>query len=398
MPVDAVIEEHEDGSKTVWMGETEAIYGLKSLVGVSIWPDRAYINVSSRVYNPTPRTQTFHWWANLAVHTNENYQLKFPPDIDYITFHYKNVVSGFPKVAGEFAMYDFGKEGTDITWYKNIPSLASFFILNSNYNFMGGYDHGKKKGTVHVADRHISPGKKFFTWGTNGFGQTWQKNLTDKDGPYIEIMTGCYTDNQPDFCFIAPDETKIFEQNWYAIDNLPDIKNATLDGAVSLALQGGEIVLGFNTTKIQKGARAVLECRGKVLLEKIIDIEPGGPFTASIKKPDGCETADVKASLYDHQGLVLVEYQWRPPYFDGREAPKAHDPARSPKDIAGNEELYLEGLQIEQYHHPLLDPAEWYAEGLRRDPFDARCNNALGLLALKRGDFEEAAGYFEAAI
>jgi tetratricopeptide (TPR) repeat protein len=398
MPVDAAIVENKDGSKTAWMGEIEALYGLKSLVGVTVWPDRAYINVKSRVYNPTPETQTFHWWANLAVHANESYQLKFPPDIDYITFHYKNVVSAFPRVTGEFAAYNFGKEGVDITWYKNIPSLSSFFIFNSNYNFMGGYDHGKKMGTVHVADRHISPGKKFFTWGTNSFGQTWQKNLTDHDGPYIEIMTGCYTDNQPDFSFIGPDETKIFEQNWYAIDNLPDIKNATVDAAVSLALEDEGIMLGFNTTAVQKDARVLLKGRGETLLEKVADIEPGKPFTVLISNHEGLDIKDMGAFLYDSRGLLLVDYEWRPPYFDNREVPKVHVPARKPEDIAINEELYLEGLQIEQYHHPLLDPFRWYVEGLRRDPHDSRCNNAMGLLALKRGSFIEAAEYFNTAI
>jgi hypothetical protein len=55
-----------------------------------------------------------------------------------------------------------------------------------------------------VADRHVSPGKKFFTWGTDDFAKAWQSNLTDADGPYIEIMTGCYTDNQPDFAWLQP--------------------------------------------------------------------------------------------------------------------------------------------------------------------------------------------------
>jgi tetratricopeptide (TPR) repeat protein len=398
MPVDALIEECGDGSKTVWLGETEALYGLKNLIGISIKPGSASITVKSRVYNPTPKAQTFHWWSNLAVHTNESYQLKFPPDIDYITFHYKNVVSEFPMVRGEFATYDFGQEGADITWYRNIPSLASFFIFNSNYNFMGGYDHGKKKGTVHVADRHVSPGKKFFTWGTNSFGQTWQKNLTDKDGPYIEIMTGCYTDNQPDFCFIAPDETKTFEQTWYAIDNLPDIKNANHDGAISLGVEGTSIILGFNTTAVQTNARVQLSAGDKIIFEKIADIEPGIPFTAAVDNTAKFSIHDLRAALYDKSGALIVDYQSRPPYFEGKELPRVHYPSRKPADIPTVEELYLEGLHLEQYHHPLLKAADWYTEGLMRDPGDYRCNNAMGLMAMKAGDFRKAADFFRKSV
>ena len=37
-----------------------------------------------------------------------------------------------------------------------------------------------------MADHHISPGKKQWTWGCGDFGKAWDRNLTDEDGPYIE--------------------------------------------------------------------------------------------------------------------------------------------------------------------------------------------------------------------
>ena len=37
-------------------------------------------------------------------------------------------------------------------------------------------------------------------------------NLTDEDGPYIELMTGVFTDNQPDFSWMQPNEEKTFTQ------------------------------------------------------------------------------------------------------------------------------------------------------------------------------------------
>ena len=52
---------------------------------------------------------------------------------------------------------------------------------------------------MHVADHHVSPGKKQWTWGNREFGYAWDRKLTDADGPYIELMAGVYTDNQPDF-------------------------------------------------------------------------------------------------------------------------------------------------------------------------------------------------------
>jgi hypothetical protein len=55
---------------------------------------------------------------------------------------------------------------------------------------------------VHVANHHIAPGKKQWTWGNHEFGYAWDASLTDADGPYIELMAGVYTDNQPDFAYL----------------------------------------------------------------------------------------------------------------------------------------------------------------------------------------------------
>ena len=47
--------------------------------------------------------------------------------------------------------------------------------------------------------------------GNHEFGYAWDRNLTDAEAggefpPYIELMAGVYTDNQPDFAFLAPGE------------------------------------------------------------------------------------------------------------------------------------------------------------------------------------------------
>lgn len=398
MPVDAVIETDENGVETAWMGEIEPIYGLKGMVGVSIDPHHSYLKVRVRLHNLTEQIQTFHWWTNLAVHTSDAYQLQFPPDIDYITFHYKNIISSFPVVKNEFAKVDFGKDGTDIRWYKNIPAPASFFILNSRFNFMGGYDHAKGCGTVHVAERHISPGKKFFTWGTGEFGQAWQKNLTDNDGPYIEIMTGVYTDNQPDFSFLHPYETKVFEQLWYATAQLPCLKNANAEAAVSLGLCDGGYEIGVLTTSVHENARILLCYGTDTQLDETITVGPGKPYHKVILNQDDISLDAYSLQVFGERGETLITYQQPSPYFDDQPMPMPHLPSKPAATIESVEELYLEGLQIEQYTHPLMDPAEYYQEGLRRDPMDSRLNIAMGRLYLRKADFSRAEACFRNAV
>ena len=65
-----------------------------------------------------------------------------------------------------------------------------YMAIKSKYDFIGCYEHDTEAGMLHVANHHISPGKKQWTWGHGDFGQAWDRNLTDTDGPYIELMTG----------------------------------------------------------------------------------------------------------------------------------------------------------------------------------------------------------------
>ncbi|HKO18243.1 MAG TPA: tetratricopeptide repeat protein, partial [Acidobacteriaceae bacterium] len=70
----------------------------------------------------------------------------------------------------------------------------------------------------------------------------------------------------------------------------------------------------------------------------------------------------------------------------------------APSEVGSIEELYLTGVHLEQYRHATRRPETYWQEGLRRDPGESRLNNALGLLRLRRGEFDEAVGHFECAI
>lgn len=388
LPVEAVIEEEADGSVTAWMGETEEKSGLRSLVGVSIHPERSYLTARVKLYNPTPQKEAFHWWANLAVHVNDSYRLMFPPDIDYVTFHDKTHVSPFPVVKGEFAGADFG-EGADIRFIKNLPAASSFFIFDSRYSFMGGYDDSREMGTVHVADRFLSPGKKFFTWGKAGYGQAWQKNLTDEDGDYIEIMTGCFTDNQPDFTWIMPYETKTFEQRWYSIRGIRELKNATQYGALGAWEEAGGLAVSFNVT----GAGDVtLNVNGQAHSFQAV---PGQVYTCHVRGIDRVDDARIR--LVDGSGRELVSWEKGPLFFEGKEPPAARSRQEIPEKVKSADELWVNGMHVEQYKHAIIQPDVYYLEALKRDEGDIRCNVALGVLKYRKGDPEAARIFLERA-
>ena len=147
--------------------------------------------------------------------------------------HGKRDVSRFPIATGVYYKKDYS-EGVDISRYRNIPVPTSYMAEKSKYDFVGGYDYGVGAGILHVADHHIAPGKKQWTWGCGDFGKAWDRNLTDEDGPYVELMTGVFTDNQPDFTWLKPFEEKVFKQYFMPYKKLGQVKNATTEAALHL--------------------------------------------------------------------------------------------------------------------------------------------------------------------
>lgn len=164
LPTDYTVEEYEDGSKTVWAGEMERMFRTKGMAGFTLYPGKAYLEIKVKLYNRNPEEQTFLWWANPAVAVNDDTQSVFPPDVHAVADHGKRDVSRFPIATGTYYKYDYSA-GVDISRYKNIPVPTSYMATSSEYNFFGGYDYGKKAGILHVADHHVSPGKKQWTWG-----------------------------------------------------------------------------------------------------------------------------------------------------------------------------------------------------------------------------------------
>ncbi len=393
--VDFDIEENPDGSKTVWCSEIEQMFRTKGMAGFTLYPDKAYLEVKVKLYNRTAQPQTFLWWANPAVKVNDNYQSVFPPDVHAVFDHGKRDVSDFPIANGTYYKVDYSP-GTDISRYKNIPVPTSYMAINSNFDFVGGYEHDSKGGLLHVADHHISPGKKQWTWGNGDFGKAWDKNLTDEDGPYIELMCGVYTDNQPDFSWLHPFEEKAFSQYFMPYRDLGQVKNATKEAILNLEFVEDLAIVKFYTLGIYHDAKIKLEAGGKVLLEEKIDTSPEESYEKQVSVDMKVPIHKYKLTLYDAMGNVLVSYQ--PDNSKKKQIPNPAKPAKEPKDIDSVEQLFLTGLHIEQYRHATYDPRDYYKEALRREPTDMRNNNAMGLLLLRKGQFEKAESYFRIAI
>jgi tetratricopeptide (TPR) repeat protein len=429
MPVDVEIEHHQDGSITVWCGDHDPMARMKGMHGVCLHPDRAYIELKARVYNRTQSAETFLWWANVAARVHEAYQSFFPPDVTCVADHARRSMSAYPLCADRYYGVDYGGRArrgipseevpaqyvpphcggsapveyapNDLSFYANIPVPTSYMCVGSEGDFFGGYDHRAQAGFIHIADHHISPGKKQWTWGNHEFGYAWDRSLTDADengehAPYIELMAGVYTDNQPDFSFLMPGETKAWSQYWYPIQKIGAAQEANLDGAVSLRVEAGKMRIGVSVSRAFAGATVSVHARGKKLRGFTVDLAPGASWVKEVSLPEGVVEADIRIHVGAADGSTIIFYQPQPRPKTA-ELPPATEPAL-PADIASSDELYLTGLHLQQYRHATRDPMLYWRECLRRDPGDARCNNAVGLWHYHRGEFATAEAYFRKAI
>ncbi|MDE6649105.1 MAG: DUF5107 domain-containing protein [Muribaculaceae bacterium] len=395
LPVDCTIEEHQDGSVTVWVGETERMFHQKGMAGFTLHPGCAYLEIKGVLYNPTDLPQTFLWWANPAVSVNDHYRSVFPPDINAVFDHGKRAVSSFPIATGTYYKMDYSA-GVDIANYKNIFVPTSYMGVNSKYDFEGGYEFDTEAGMLHVASHHVSPGKKQWTWGNGDFGRAWDRNLTDEDGPYIELMAGVYTENQPDFSWLMPFEEKEFTQYFLPYRELGMVKNAARDILMNIdpAEEGKSVELRLFATKKETFQIVMRGKDGEILYEETKMLSPENVYSKIIPlKGNEFEGITVEVT-WGISGRLC----WHSEPDDIRPIPDAAEAALSPNEIKTNDQLYLTGLHLEQYRHATFSPVEYYEEALRRDPDDYRCNNALGLWYLRKGRFDVAEKYLLNAV
>ena len=390
MPVDYEIVHEEDGTVIVWMSEHAPNDRTKGMVGIVLRPDASYFETRVSVANRTPHKHNFLWWENAAVAVHEGYRLVFPPDVTWVHHHNDAGHTTFPIAQGQYGA-DNITEPKDISWHKNSRLATSYFAAPSKYDFFGGYDYTKDCGVLHIANHHISPGKKMFTWGYGSNADNWEKKLTDSDGQYAELMAGSYTDDQPDFTWLAPYETKTFSQFWYPTQGIGYTSFANLDAAVALDREKNEI--RFNVTSVFENLTVtVTGADGRVLLSEEASMSPSAVTSFALDYP-----ADEKLTvlLVDEDGYILLSY-----------TEEAHDYIHIPKDNKGIPkpdklitpcELVNAGQHIDQYRDPLYKPDLYYLEALRRDPDYLPALKAMGEYYARITRFEEALSYLDRA-
>ena len=405
------------GTKTIWIGETELRRRLKWTIGLSMMPDRAVLMAENIFMNRQPWVESMIYWANVSVHCGDDYQILFPPSCHLGFDHHKNYWTSFPigprkeeveLLPSQRSKYADDISGTmDLSWWKNFTiESRSIFAMDPDNAWLAGFDHKKQCGTAHVSNRHITVGKKFFLWGNFPEAHVWDTVLTDHDGPYLELMVGCWSDNQPDYSWIAPYETRKVKQFWFPVKGIGGVKNVTVDGAVNVDRRGAdELLVGFYSTRVLKDctvkvvrrARRARPTEDVVFVEHGVALDPNTPWCKPIKVDAGAADQEFTAAIADADGKVFLSYTPVGPDPHDPLPPKVENP-KEPKEYASAELAYEVGLRLAQFHNGLIDPEPYYKRALEIDPDYTKANVAMGVRLAKNGAYAAAKPYLERAV
>lgn len=395
MPADYRLVENPDGSATVWVGETERSLRLRGVIGITVRPGQSTIEAEYRLSNPNPVTRNFKFWANVAVTADENFRTFWPPSQEIAVFHNNSSFTHWPISHENYRGVDY-TDGVDLTWWKNHPSPVSFFFWQAEEGFIGGYNYKEKAGMVHVGDTYKSRISKLWQFGPGPEGQNARRKLTDDGKAYVELMTGTFSNNQPDYSWFAPHMVKHDHQFWYPLRDIEMAKNASKDAALTLQIRDGNTVFyGVNTTRFMKDAKIVLSYAGKEVVSETVSVAPDRPHTGTWEGEQELDKYRLSLVFKDSKGNEVLSYTPEPP-----KDPRLPEPFEDFKPAEAYdyvEDLYLAGRGIEQLSRPSLDPDDYYLRALEIAPNDYRVNLALGIRRVNQWRFAEAETYFRRA-
>ncbi len=379
-PVDVSESTSSDGSAFIEISNIEKIFRTRWAVTVTLHPGKAYLDEQISILNATDGIHPYYFWNCTAFPNKPGTRFIYPMTL------------GTDHSAREFFTWPIHK-GKDLTWLKNYEIYTSVFAYQCVYDFFGAYDVDADRGIVSAADHHELPGKKAWTWGEWEFGKTAQKNLTDDDGPYIEVQSGPLP-TQSDYGLLGPHEQVSWQEYWYPVHGLRDgFEFATKDVAIQTARKNGGLELRLLATGKFPNATCVLARERRELVSKKIELSPGTPQVVRLA---GAGDAPLQVTVRDATGASLASFTTPLPI------PKVSPPdpskfAEKPDDQCSVEELYYKGRKFYRDTNRLR-AREYYGKALAKDPGHVASLRALAVMDVEAALYQDAIKRLEKAV
>jgi tetratricopeptide (TPR) repeat protein len=361
-PVDAIAGRNSDGSAYIEISNLEKSQRTQWTVRVTLHPGKAYIDEQIRLFNPIDAVSPYYFWNCTAFVNRPGTRFIYPMTL------------GTDHNAAQFFSWPI-HEGKDLSWLKNYEIWASIFSVDCTFDFFGAYDVDMDRGIVQVANHRQLSGKKAWTWGTWDFGLVSQKNLTDDDGPYIEVQSGPLP-TQSDYGMLLPRQEVSWQELWYPVHGLaPDqvgggFEYATKDIAVQTSRQDDTLQLRIIATAEFPGATCILSQDERELIRTSLDLSPANPQVVTLH-PAPKSAVDVSIKAKNGDLLASFATPLQIPRISPPERPEFMTKSDEKLSV---EEMYLKGRKSDlatnrnsarRYYEKALSQDGQYAPALR---------------------------------
>jgi tetratricopeptide (TPR) repeat protein len=379
-PVDVLIGENTDGSAYLEINNLEKTQRTQWTVRVTLHPGKAYLDERVRIYNPVDAISPYYFWNCTAFPNRPGTRFIYPMTLG--TDH--NGVKFF-----SWPIH----EGRDMTWLKNYEIYSSVFAVDCVFDFFGAYEVDADRGIVQVADHHELGGKKAWTWGTWEFGLVSQKNLTDNDGPYIEVQSGPLP-TQSDYGMLLPRQEVSWQEYWYPVHGLGDgFEYATKDVAVQTVQEDDILRLRIIATSSFPGATCLITRDSRQLLRKTLNLGPENPKVVTLT---AAGQSPVEVTIRADKRQVLASFVAPLPIPKTPE-PKPSDLMSRPDEQLTLEEKFLKGRKFDLATNRRR-AREYYEKALAEDEQYSPASRSLAVLDIEAGLYEKAAGRLRTAV
>jgi tetratricopeptide (TPR) repeat protein len=389
-PVDFATVQQPDGSGSIWVGNTDQVYGSRWRVELTLQPGRAVLEQRVDLYNPGDARHRYYWWSNAAAQVWDDSRLVYPTEL--MGTH------GFTRIEP----WPIDRQGRDMSVIRNqTDGPVSLFTYRTREPFVGVYHARTKSGTVHVASPAELPVHKVWSWGNDRDAAAWRTALSDDDSAYVELQAGLFR-NQETYAFLEPQESVRFTENWLPVRDLGGITRATVDAVLHMErAESGRVRLALDVTREIPDARLVVTHAGASLIDTKITLSPREVWRAEV----GVPTADPATfRVTDGNGRVIIAHREKTfdltPASEVRLGPTADE--RVPPSRPRSEAELVDAGQVDELEGRRLSAMATYRAGLEQYPGNLQLLKAAGRLAVALGWPEaepdgHAVGWLQAA-
>ena len=379
-PVDAAIAHEPDGGASIWIGNTDRVYGGQWRVALTLRPHRAVLEQHTSLYNGTPVRHRFYWWTNAAVRVTDDSRMLYP--MRFTASH------GFRQVD----TWPIDHRGVDLSTIRtHTEGPVSLFSHGSREGFMGVYHPSSDSGVVHYSPPADLPAKKFWSWGVNQDAKDWRVALSDDQSAYVEVQAGLFR-NQETYAFLEPQETIAFEEYWIPIRGTGGLVRATPDAVLNLTRAGqgstAALTAALTVTRpVVEGHLRLLDAATTVQ-DEAIAASPGSVMRRTYDHPP-CSPCTIE--LRDRSGVLVRhtenQFDWTP----ANEIHTGPQPASSlPAQAARTESDVLAAATDDELEGRRLIAYRGYVDALERFPDSFELHKAAGRLAVQLQRTDEA--------